>query len=61
MIVILISNKDIVNTITFNWTKMLKSLIIPTASFLFQLRIYFNGSGLVMHRSFFFQLLTEII
>lgn len=30
--VILIFNKDMVNIITFNWTKMLKYLIIPTSN-----------------------------
>lgn len=37
--VILVFNKD-VNIITFNWSQMLKTLIIPTAILLFQLSVF---------------------
>lgn len=39
--VILVFNKDIVNIITFNWSQMLKTPIIPTVILIFQLSVFY--------------------
>lgn len=48
--VILVFNKD-VNIITFNWSQILKTLIIPTAILLFQLSV-FSWVGMIVILSY---------